>query len=74
MFIIPVLLPELTTTIIISIMIGFFLIFLININIAGNRNVNPWKVVIEHLIIRLVVILLTYFIGKWINKIFNTNS
>jgi len=69
-FIIPVLLFELTTAIIISIMIGLYLIFVLSIVIARSRNEPPLRVVIEHLAISVVVIILTHFIGQWIHYTF----
>ena len=59
LFILPVLLFELKTAIIISVLIGFYLIFLISLVIARQRKVGAWKVISEHLIIMAIVILVT---------------
>jgi len=70
LFILPVLLFELKTAIIISVLIGFYLIFLISLVIARQRKVEAWKVISEHLIIMAIVILVTYYIGYCISSTF----
>lgn len=69
-FILPVLLLDLKKAILISILIGIYLIILISIGLARVRKENPWYVVTEHLFIAIVVIILTYYIGHWISLIF----
>lgn len=70
-FILPVLLLDLKKAILISILIGIYLIILISIALARARKENPWYVVTEHLVITIVVIILTYYIGHWISLIFS---
>ena len=69
-FIIPVLLLELQAAIIISVMIGLYLLFLISLDIAREQKIKPWKVIGEHLTIAAVVIVLTYYVGYWISLTF----
>ena len=64
-FIIPILLFSLSTAIIISIIWGLLLIALFSIYIAKQQNIKPYKVVIEHLLIAIVVIIITHYIGGW---------
>lgn len=71
LFILPVLLFDLKTAIIISVLIGFYLIFLVSLVIARQRKVEAWKVISEHLLIMAIVILFTYYIGYWISLAFN---
>jgi len=68
MFIIPVLLFDLFTAVILSVLVGLYLIFLLSIAIARARQEPAWKVCGEHLAITVVVILLTHYIGCWINS------
>jgi VIT1/CCC1 family predicted Fe2+/Mn2+ transporter len=68
MFIIPVLLFDLVTAVAISVLVGLYLIFLLSIAIARARDEPAWKVCSEHLVITAVVILLTHYIGCWINS------
>ena len=65
-FIIPLLLFELPTAIMISIIWGLSVLCLLSYKIATEQKVNPWKVIAEHLAIALVVIILTHYLGDWI--------
>ncbi len=62
-FIIPILLLKLQTAIIISIIWGLSLLAVFSYYIAKQRNINPTKSVIEHLVIAIIVIIITHFIG-----------
>ena len=64
-FIIPLLLFELPTAIMISIIWGLSVLCLLSYRIATEQKVNPWKVIAEHLAIALVVIILTHYLGDW---------
>jgi len=69
-FIVPVLLFQLTTAIIVSVVWGLSLLGFFSFYIAKRQKVNPWKVVIEHLVIALVVIIMTHYAGEWISSAF----
>jgi len=69
-FIIPVLLLDLQKAIILSILIGLYLVTITSISIARERKENPWHIVIEHLTISIIVIILTYYVGSWISLVF----
>lgn len=69
-FAIPILLFQLSTAIIISIIWGLFLLTVFNIYIARGQKTKTWKVVTEHLIIALVVIGIAHFVGDLISKMF----
>jgi len=69
-FIVPVLLFELSTAIIISIIWGLLLLGVFSFKIAKEQKTNPWKVIAEHVIIAMIVIIATYCIGNWINSLF----
>jgi len=62
-FIIPILLLKLQTAIIISIIWGLSLLAVFSFYIAKQKNMNPIKSVIEHLVIAILVIIITHFIG-----------
>lgn len=70
-FIIPVLLFELSTAIIISVIWGLSLVGIISYKVAKEQKVKAWKVVTEHLAIGLVVIVITHYVGDWIGSIFS---
>jgi len=64
-FLIPVLLLELTSAIVVSIVWGLSLLCILSFTVK-NEKVNHWKVVLEHLAIALVVIVVAHFVGNWI--------
>ena len=65
-FIIPVLFFSLSTAIIVSIIWGMLLLVIFSYYIAKNRDDNPFYVILEHLVIAIIVIIATYFVGSWI--------
>lgn len=69
-FIIPVLLLERNKAIIISVLIGIYLIFFFSYVLARQRNENPVKVIGEHIIITICVILITHYVGIGISQVF----
>ena len=69
-FVVPLLLFELSTAIIVSIALGLFLIAVFSIWIARSQSKNQAKVAGEHLLIAIVVIVLAYLAGTWIATIF----
>ncbi|KYK24801.1 hypothetical protein AYK26_02890 [Euryarchaeota archaeon SM23-78] len=69
-FVIPVLLFVLDTAIIVSVVWGLAALSVLSFNIAKDQKKKPWKVVGEHLLIAIIVIIITHFIGDWISKMF----
>lgn len=69
-FAIPVILLELSTAIIVSIVWGIILLGGVSILIAEWRRESIWKTVMEHWGIAVLVITLSYFAGMGIEKYF----
>jgi VIT1/CCC1 family predicted Fe2+/Mn2+ transporter len=69
-FIIPLLLFELSTAIVVSIIWGLSVLSILSFSLAKEQKEKPWKVVAEHLIIALVVIIITHHVGHWIGSTF----
>lgn len=67
-FVIPILLFELTTAIIVSIIWGLSLLAGFSLYLAKAQQQKPWTVIAEHLLIALVVIVTTHYVGDWIAK------
>lgn len=67
-FIVPILLFQLSTAIIINVIFGLSLLSIFSFYITKAQRTKSWKVVIEHLIIALVVI--THYVGDRIGSIF----
>ncbi len=65
-FLVPVLLLELASAIVVSIIWGLLLLCIFSFGVAKNGKTTPWKVVLEHLTIGLMVILAAHFVGNWI--------
>ena len=69
-FIIPVILIELKTAIYVSIIWGLSLLSILSFNMAKGRKTKAWFVVLEHLIIAVIVIILAYYVGYFIELLF----
>ena len=69
-FIIPVMIFELHKAIMLSILFGLYLLFLISLITARERNVEPAKIIIKNISISIIVMILTHFIGIWISTTF----
>jgi len=69
-FLLPVLIFDLGTAILASIIWGFSLLAAASFMIAKEQNANPWKVVAEHLTIAAAVVVATNFAGTWIAGMF----
>jgi len=69
-FIVPILLLPLSTAIIVSVVWGLSLLGIFSFYIAKEQKVKPWKVITEHLVIALVVITVTHYVGDWIGSTF----
>jgi len=67
-FIIPVLLFDLPVAININLVWGVSLLTILSYYLAKSQGVKPWKVILEHLIIIIIVVALTHFLGKLIAK------
>jgi VIT1/CCC1 family predicted Fe2+/Mn2+ transporter len=68
-FVIPILLFNLSTAIIVSVIWGLSLLAGFSYYIARKQGTSTKKAVIEHLVIAVVVIIITNFVGKWINQL-----
>lgn len=69
-FLVPLIIFELPLAVIISVIYGLTLLGIFSFLMAKDQKVSPLMVVSEHLFIALVVVLLTHYVGDWIQKIF----
>ena len=69
-FIIPVLVFSLTTAIVVSIIFGLSMLCILSFYIAKEQGIKPCKVITEHLIVAIVVIVITHYLGEWVSLIF----
>ncbi|MCP8312662.1 MAG: hypothetical protein L6M37_06925 [Candidatus Methylarchaceae archaeon HK02M1] len=66
-FIVPVLFFDLYVSIIISVIWGLSLIISISYIMARQQGEKSQKVILEHLLVVIVVIIATYYVGEWIS-------
>ena len=65
-FVAPVLLFELSTAIVVSVIWGFLALSALSYKISKEQDVSSWKVISEHLFIATIVIAITHYLGSWI--------
>lgn len=70
-FLIPVVLLPLKVAIFVSIIWGLSVLGFLSYLIARSRNANPLSAIGEHLVIAIVVIVLSYFVGLWVAATFS---
>ncbi len=68
-FVVPILLFSLSTAIGVSLIWGLSVLTVLSYVIAKSQGEPPWKIVGEHLVIALVVIAITYWVGHWIETL-----
>jgi VIT1/CCC1 family predicted Fe2+/Mn2+ transporter len=68
-FVTPILLLELSTAVIVSVAWGLSLITVFSFYLARQQGKEPHKVVLEHLLIVVLVIVATHYVGSWIASI-----
>ena len=69
-FLVPVLLFSLMTAIVVSVVWGLSLLSIFSFYMAKEQREKPWKVIGEHLLIAVVVIIITHYVGGWIGSTF----
>ncbi|HIH61881.1 MAG TPA: hypothetical protein HA298_04260 [Methanobacteriales archaeon] len=65
-FIVPLLLFNLSVAVIVNILWGLFLLGIFSFQIAREQKRNPWRIIAEHVIIALAVIIIAHYVGVWI--------
>ena len=68
-FMIPLLLFPLTTAIVVSIAYGLVLLSIFSFYLARGQGERPWKVIAEHLVIAVVVVIVTHYVGDAVRRI-----
>ena len=65
-FLVPVLLLPLKAAMLVSVLWGVFLLTVLSCLMARVQKEPCWKIVGEHLLIGVVVIAITHFVGNWV--------
>ena len=68
-FVLPILFLSLSAAIVVNLIWGFSILSILSYVIAKSQGEVPWKIVGEHLLIAIVVIEVTYWVGNWIGTL-----
>lgn len=71
-FLVPILLLPIASAIVVSVGWGLFLLGLFSFYMAKDQQVPPWTVIAEHVVIALIVITITHYVGHWIEATFRS--
>jgi len=69
-FVIPVVLFQLSIAILVSVLWGLGVLAILSYKIAMSQGTKPLRVIAEHVLIALAVIVITHFVGDWISVTF----
>jgi len=70
-FVVPFFIFNLRIGVIISIVWGILLLGFFSFYIAKKqKKVKPWKIILEHLVIAVLVIIITHYVGKFVARVF----
>lgn len=69
-FIVPIILLPLATAIMASVIWGLLLITVFSFYMARLRNIGPHKIVAEHLVIAILVVFISHYVGELISAFF----
>lgn len=69
-FLVPVLLLDLTVAIAVSVIWGLLLLGILSVHIARSQNAPLWRVLGEHLMVAILIIVITHYTGDWIASTF----
>ncbi len=67
-FVLPILFFNLTVAVIVCVIWGIILLVIFNYFLAKRKNISPSGVIFEHLFIAMLVMMVTYFVGKWAER------
>jgi VIT1/CCC1 family predicted Fe2+/Mn2+ transporter len=68
-FVIPVLLFELRTSIIVSMAWGLVVLTVLSTVLARQQGLAPWKAIGEHVLVAIGVLAISYHVGLWANTL-----
>ena len=69
-FAVPVLILDLGTAVLVSVIYGFLLLSVLSYYLAKQQKTEPWKAITEHLAIGVLVIIITNIVGRAVKTFF----
>jgi len=69
-FALPVLVTNLQTAVMIDIVWGLFLLVILSFLVSEYKGRKKWRDILEHLLVAILVVALSYVAGEWINARF----
>jgi VIT1/CCC1 family predicted Fe2+/Mn2+ transporter len=73
-FMLPMLLLDLGSAILVSIAWGFGVLAFLSLRLARVQQIAPWRVIGEHLLIATVVVTATHLLGDWVATAFRASG
>jgi vacuolar iron transporter family protein len=69
-FLIPLLIFGLREAIVVSVIYGLLVLSVLNYKLAKSNSGSVWRTISEHLIIAIIVLIATYYIGVFVGNVF----
>lgn len=69
-FVVPVLIFSLVTAVLVSVLWGIFVLGVFSYTIAKKEKAKPIRVIVEHIGIAVLVVVVTYFVGRGVGVLF----
>ena len=69
-FLVPVLLINLSVAIVVSVFWGLGILCVLTYCLAKEQGTNPSKMIVEHLVIAVIVVVTTHYLGDWVSSRF----
>ena len=68
-FVVPILLLPLSTAIVVSLVWGLSILTILSYFMARSQGEQAWKIIGEHVLIAIVVIAVTHWVGDWVSTL-----
>ncbi|MFC2106283.1 hypothetical protein ACFLS0_06000 [Candidatus Bipolaricaulota bacterium] len=65
-FVVPIILLPLSTAIVVCLVWGLSILTILSYFMARTQGERPWKIIGEHVLIAIVVIAVTHYVGDWV--------
>jgi len=73
-FVIPFIFLPVMNAVIVSVIYSALVLILLSLRIAKRTGQNRFEVITEHLLVGFAVVVITFFLGKWVETAFSNNS